>query len=170
MERSGIECENLKSELSLYKIEDDDSDIDPIDRIFIDGEMNLRIHGSRALASLRRRGDLCSQGESDRSRGVALVQGVEKARSAASAYHFNLGSAVAVRRLQQAEPKTWPQYRDARRDNLTRARLNDTRRARSRKTRDKRDWMITDQKQSGSPRRVRDGRARRKQKNEGGAS
>ena len=59
LERSGIECENLKSELSLYKIEDDDTDIDPIERIFINGEMNLRSKGVERLQAFER-GDLCT--------------------------------------------------------------------------------------------------------------
>jgi len=68
LERSNIECDNLKSELSLYKIEDDESDIDPIDRIFIDGEMNLRSTGVERLQAFEK-GDLCTQGEST---GVGL--------------------------------------------------------------------------------------------------
>jgi hypothetical protein len=133
LERSGIECENLKSELSLYKIEDDESDIDPIDRIFINGEMNLRSTGVERLQAFER-GDLCTQGEST---GVGL-----------SPENFRKIKAE-LRRLKGTIK-------------MLEISLKDTQ-----QTLQKRDWMITDQKNSLVKEKQRcDKLLDRKQKNE----
>ena len=115
------------------KIEDDESDIDPIDRIFINGEMNLRSTGVERLQAFER-GDLCSQGEST---GVGL-----------SPENFRKIKAE-LRRLKGTIK-------------MLEISLNDTR-----NTLQKRDWMITDQKNSLVKEKQRcDKLLDRKQKNE----
>ena len=92
--------------------------IDPIDRIFINGEMNLRSYGSRALASLRER--------------VISVRKARARESACSPENFRKIKAE-LRRLKGTIK-------------MLEISLNDT----TANTLQKKDWMITDQKNSSS--------------------